>query len=239
MLRHPLHTSPWTIVRGSFLFYSLGMIIRKYLHSCILLEQDGYRLLFDPGRYSFIEGRLKPEDIPTPDVIVITHEHGDHYDPDAIATIAKTKGAELIVPTGFSAPLPDGLPVTRVEHSEELRRGSFTIKPLDAPHEALPQPVPVNLAFLVNDRFLHPGDSLSVRAERVEVLALPVTAPWMRSIDGMEFVQRLHPKVAVPIHDASVKDFSLKTLYERNFSPNLKKLGIEFRPLGLGEALEC
>lgn len=214
------------------------MTITKFLHSCILLEENGFRLLIDPGRYSFIEGVLKPEDIPAPDAILITHEHGDHYDPQAIATLAKPKGAELIVPTGFSADVPDGLEVTRVDDSEELKRGPFIIKPVDAPHEALPQPVPANVAYLINDHFLHPGDSLRVNIERVEILALPVSAPWMRSIDGLEFARRLQPKTAIPIHDASVKAFSLKTLYERNFGPNLATLDIDFRPLGLNEPLD-
>lgn len=214
------------------------MTITKFLHSCILLEENGYRLLIDPGRYSFIEGQLRPTDIPSPDVILITHEHGDHFDADALQTIAAPKRAEVIVPTGFGAALPPDVTVTRVDDSEELKRGPFVIQPLDAPHESLPQAVPANVAYLINDRVLHPGDSLRVKVERVEVLMLPVTAPWMRSIDGLEFAKRLQPKVAIPVHDASVKDFSLKTLYERNFGPNLVKLGIDFRPLGLDESLD-
>lgn len=214
------------------------MTITKYLHSCIMLEGDGYRLLIDPGRYAFIENKLKPEEIPAPDIILLTHSHGDHYDPAAAATIARPKHAEFIVPAGFQEQLPEGREVYEADDSDELQRGPFVIKPIDAPHEELPQPVPTNIAYLINDRFLHPGDSLRVNVERIEVLALPVSAPWMRSIDGIDFAKRLRPRIVIPIHDASVKDFSLLTLYERNFGPHLAKLGIDFRPLGLGESLD-
>ncbi|MBI3115325.1 MAG: MBL fold metallo-hydrolase, partial [Candidatus Kerfeldbacteria bacterium] len=56
------------------------MTITKYLHSCVLLEEDGFKLLFDPGTFVFVEGLFKPADLPKPDVVLITHGHPDHYD---------------------------------------------------------------------------------------------------------------------------------------------------------------
>ena len=54
------------------------MQISKYLHSCLLFEQEDDKLLFDPGNYSFIEGRVTPETFRDVSTVVITHSHPDH-----------------------------------------------------------------------------------------------------------------------------------------------------------------
>jgi L-ascorbate metabolism protein UlaG (beta-lactamase superfamily) len=51
------------------------MKIYKYLHSCLVFEQDGYKLLFDPGNFTFIEDREKPENFADVDAMIITHIH--------------------------------------------------------------------------------------------------------------------------------------------------------------------
>ena len=38
-----------------------SMKISKYLHCCLVFELDSYKLLFDPGKFSFAEGIVKPE----------------------------------------------------------------------------------------------------------------------------------------------------------------------------------
>jgi L-ascorbate metabolism protein UlaG (beta-lactamase superfamily) len=62
------------------------MIVQKFYHSCILLEENGRRLLFDPGTFSFMD-TLRPEDIGVVDVIILTHQHQDHYFPEALKKI--------------------------------------------------------------------------------------------------------------------------------------------------------
>ncbi len=37
------------------------MKITKYIHSCLLLEKDTDKILFDPGKFSFAEGKVKPK----------------------------------------------------------------------------------------------------------------------------------------------------------------------------------
>src|ERR1700749_452036 len=56
------------------------MKITKYLHSCLVFEQEGYKLLFDPGNISFAEGLVKPEMFNDVNSIIITHIHPDHLD---------------------------------------------------------------------------------------------------------------------------------------------------------------
>ncbi len=49
------------------------MKISKYIHSCLLLEKQGFKLLIDPGKFSFAEGLVKPADFKDVDAIIITH----------------------------------------------------------------------------------------------------------------------------------------------------------------------
>jgi L-ascorbate metabolism protein UlaG (beta-lactamase superfamily) len=56
------------------------MKITKYLHSCLVFELDGYKLLFDPGKFSFAEGEVTTDMFADVDAIIITHNHPDHLD---------------------------------------------------------------------------------------------------------------------------------------------------------------
>ncbi len=47
----------------------------------------------------------------------------------------------------------------------------------------------------------HPGDSYGTPVEDVDVLALPVNAPWAASRETVEFLRAVHPSVALPVHD--------------------------------------
>ncbi len=212
------------------------MTITKYLQSCILLQEGDYRLLIDPGAYSFIEGVFRPEDIPAPNAVLVTHDHRDHFDPAAARTLVAPHQADIIAPTPLAAALTEqGFSALGLDDREEIQRGPFAILPLDAPHEELPVPVPVNIAYLINDRILHPGDSLRVMAEQVEVLLLPAAGPWLNVNQALAFAERIKPKVVVPIHDAALKDFSIETLYTRHLGPALEKIGITFLPLTPGQ----
>src|SRR3989344_8469945 len=72
------------------------MKLHKFLHSCILIESGAERLLIDPGEFSFVEGLLSPEDLPPIDIVLLTHEHGDHYNPDILRTISLRKKPHIV-----------------------------------------------------------------------------------------------------------------------------------------------
>lgn len=70
------------------------MKLTYYGQSCIELDFDGKKLLFDP----FITGNPLAKDIDVsslnPDFILVSHGHGDHI--ADLATIAKQSGAKII-----------------------------------------------------------------------------------------------------------------------------------------------
>ena len=125
-----------------------------------------------------------------------------------------------------------------IHHGETREVAGFTIEAFEAPHCRLPAACPHNLAFRINKRFVHPGDSHTVASlKSCDVLALPVAGPFSL-VDFLEFAELLRPKIVIPIHDAMIKDFFRDRLYSVFCGPYLKERGIEFRPLKVGEEIE-
>ncbi len=215
------------------------MIIKKYLHSCILVEENGKRLLIDPGLFSFVENKLKPEDIGAVDVILLTHKHPDHYYPEALKILARQSDVKILTNSEIAGLLKnENLGCEVVRHSEIYKAADFTIQAFDATHGPIPVATPHNIAFLINNSFLHPGDSLSVPASvACDVVALPVSAPWLRLVDALEWARQMKPRKVIPIHDAIMKNFMLERIYAMS-KENLEKAGISFHPLTLTDALE-
>ncbi|MDO8655088.1 MAG: MBL fold metallo-hydrolase, partial [bacterium] len=51
------------------------MKITKYVHSCLLVEEQGKTALIDPGNYTFQSKALDLRYIEKLDFVLITHEH--------------------------------------------------------------------------------------------------------------------------------------------------------------------
>jgi len=139
--------------------------ISKYLHSCVLIKEGENRLLIDPGFFSFVEQKIKPEDIGDADIILLTHKHLDHYYPEALKVISKS-GAKIICNREISEiAKTDGLISETIENGETIAVNNFSIKAISARHGDIPASVPENSAYFINGKILHPGDSFAVGAE--------------------------------------------------------------------------
>jgi L-ascorbate metabolism protein UlaG (beta-lactamase superfamily) len=51
---------------------------------------------------------------------------------------------------------------------------------------------------------MHPGDALFVPDERVDVLATPAAAPWMKIAEAVDYLRAVAPRSAVPIHQGII-----------------------------------
>ncbi|CAA9492581.1 MAG: hypothetical protein AVDCRST_MAG91-619 [uncultured Sphingomonadaceae bacterium] len=210
------------------------MRIEKHVHSCILLTLAGERLLFDPGAYSFVDGRVDPATFSDVSTIVLTHTHPDHIDKDALRTIADASGATLVGNTEVAAELGgDGFEVSVFDEGERAF-GAFNLRALPVDHEpVLAEEVPQVTAFIVNDRLLNPGDSFDARMHAfagIEVLLLPVIAPFLIEVVAYDFAKTMRPRHVVPVHDGHVRDFFLPPRYD-TYDMYMKKAGITFQRL--------
>ncbi|GIG88216.1 MBL fold metallo-hydrolase [Plantactinospora endophytica] len=210
------------------------MRITKFLHSCLLVEQDGVRLLLDPGRFSFVEGRVRPDDFGRLDAVALTHHHPDHADPTALAEIVRRTGAPLLGNQETAEVLRGaGLDVAVLAPGEH-RIGALRLDAVPADHEpVLDDSTPRNTAYLVDGRLLHCGDSLhpGLLAYRgVRVAAVPVMAPFLTERAVAGFVAQLQPGGVLPVHDGFARDFFLRQRYD-TYRRYVERLGITFHEL--------
>jgi L-ascorbate metabolism protein UlaG (beta-lactamase superfamily) len=208
--------------------------ISKYVHSCLLFEHGGEKLLFDPGNYSFIEGRVTPDTFGDISTVVITHSHPDHLALEPLKQILALSGAAVVSNGEVAAILQgEGIAATTIEEGT-LTAGAFTLRAIPTPHEAiLADTTPRHTAFLVDDRVLNCGDSFAdplLPFAGVEVLILPVTAPFLTEVAAFDFARRMSPRQIIPVHDGAVLDFFLRQRHA-NYRKNFDAIGIRFHEL--------
>jgi L-ascorbate metabolism protein UlaG (beta-lactamase superfamily) len=211
------------------------MRVTKYIHSCLLIESGGDRLLIDPGRFSFLDKRVTPQQFEGIAAVLMTHDHPDHVDVDALVQIVERNRPrpEVFANEDLAARLANaGIP-TEIFQKGSRRIGSLEVRAIAAKHEAILSPtLPRNVAYVVNERVLHPGDSYDASLEELKgiaLLALPIMAPWTTELRTAEFGERMAPKRILPIHDGYVKDFWLEARHA-NLGGHFRKLGIEYTP---------
>jgi L-ascorbate metabolism protein UlaG (beta-lactamase superfamily) len=187
--------------------------LAHYGHACVLLETGSARLLFDPGLFS-----SGFEDLRDLDAILITHQHFDHLDLDRLpALVAANPKATLVVDAGSAEEVAKlDLPAERVEPGGHLTLGGAAVNVTGGEH-AIIHPdttMPPNVAYLVDHgAFYHPGDSLFVPEQKVDVLGLPTMAPWLKTGEAIDFLRAVGPRVAVPIHQELLADNGKKLTY--------------------------
>lgn len=182
-------------------------------HSCLLVETGDKRVLIDPGTFSAgFEGLL---DL---DAIVVTHQHPDHLDQGRLPGLltANPRARLLVEPetvqqlaSGADDPQRSGAPEAMTS-GEPVDLGGVTLTPVGDRHAVIHEFTPRigNLGVLLSaDReptLFHPGDAYDAEPGAVDILALPLTAPWAKVSETLAFVRRIAPRIAIPIHDAGL-----------------------------------
>ncbi len=176
-------------------------------HACLLVEVAGTRLLIDPGAFS--TGFDELTDL---DAVLVTHAHPDHLATDRLAALLDANdGTALRTEPELAAQL-HAFGAQPLHPGEHLRLGPVDVEAVGGEHALIHPEVPRvgNIGLLVrapNEPVLfHPGDSYAVTPRGVEVLALPVNAPWATSAMTAEFLRAVAPGVAVPVHDALLSE---------------------------------
>lgn len=182
------------------------MDIKKYMHACLVVTKDNQSLVIDPGQWS--------ENLETPKNavgIVITHEHGDHFDKSKIREIVSINPSLcLYAHVSIIEQLGDMAVSKRaVSAGDTVACGPFTLEFTGGEHlYTHPDfPVPPNLGVLVNNGELYyPGDSFALPGRSVRTLAVPASAPWMKISQAMDFIVDVKPKTYFPTHDALLSE---------------------------------
>ncbi|TSD67492.1 MBL fold metallo-hydrolase [Inquilinus sp. KBS0705] len=210
------------------------MKIAKYLHSCLLFELDGYKLLIDPGKFSFAEGIVTPDIFADVNSIVITHIHPDHLDTENLKKIVALSNATIYTNKQVGDSIEkEGLTYHLIDEGI-YNIGPFKIEAIPAQHEALlDNPIPQMTALLINDKVLHPVDSMEAKLTRykgIELLLMVTMAPFTTELTIANFADKLMPKQILPVHDGYAKEFFIKQRYQ-NYKRHFDNLGVKFHEI--------
>lgn len=176
------------------------MRLTKYEHSCVLFEDNGGRVLVDPGVYSH-----GFESLTELTAVLVTHQHPDHIDTERLVPLLEANpGATLHTDDATAGILAEtGIDARAVHAGERLDVGT-DIAVFGTDHAVIHPDIPIipNVGYLVGGRFFHPGDAFTVPDVPVDVLGLPVGAPWLKVAEAVDYLREVAPRVAVPIHEA-------------------------------------
>lgn len=187
------------------------MKLTKFAHSCVLVEDQGMTVLFDPGTFSWNSGSVDMGSLPEVHKIIVSHRHPDHCaEPFVRALVQQFPDAVWFAPDDAEADLMAwGV-------SQVMRQSSGNVQVAQVNHAPV-EPFGVQVQNLVTNlsgRVTHPGDTHDF-VEAGDVLLLPVQAPWGTTIRAIELVQNLKPKYVLPIHDWMWNEEWRQNCYDR------------------------
>lgn len=213
-----------------------GMKLTKKGHACVRLERDGRALVIDPGVFT------EPDAAVGAEAILITHEHSDHFDPEALRAVLEAAPAARVwtlrsVADQLTAAFPGR--VTVVGHGDTFTAAGFEIEVHGELHAVIHPDMPriTNVGYLVDGSLFHPGDALTVPDKPVETLLLPLHAPWNKFSEVLDYVREVAPRSAYAIHDGMLSDSGLG-VYGNFFGPAGPGTGgAEYRRIAPGESV--
>jgi L-ascorbate metabolism protein UlaG (beta-lactamase superfamily) len=183
-----------------------GVEITWLKHDAFLLKGDGIVVAIDP-----YELRSVPEKA---DLVLVTHDHFDHCDPNSVRLVAKPD-AVIVAPQNAASKL--GKNVRVVKAGDVLTEKGVTIKVVPA-YNVRPERQrfhPKNyggvgyLITLAGKTVYHPGDTDLIpemdSLGQVDIALLPVSGTYvMDAQEAAEAVKRIKPTHVIPMHYGSI-----------------------------------
>jgi len=178
------------------------MRIAHFGHACVLVETGSARLLIDPGTFS--AGFEQLRDLTG---ILITHQHMDHIDEAKLPALVKANPDAALLVDPDTVPVIEKLGLTaRVASAgSSFDLGGAAVNVVGGAHAMIYGDYPTisNAAYVIDHgAFYHPGDSLFVPEQSIDVLGVPVVAPWLKTAEAVDFVREIKPRTSFPIHEA-------------------------------------
>lgn len=211
------------------------MRVTKHEHASLRIDESGETLVIDPGMFT-----MPFDDLSGLVAVVLTHEHPDHWTPENIDRIlSAAPGTPIFAPEGVAA-AAEGYEVTVVSPGDVVAAGRFTLRFFGGDHAVIHASLPPvqNVGVLVNDLLYYPGDSYAVPDDiRVDTLAAPLGAPWLKIGEAMDFVLAVSPRRAFGVHDMTLSVVG-RDMHRQRLQWATEQNGGEFFELDPGDTLD-
>lgn len=212
------------------------MKIKKLGHCCLVIEIDGKRIMTDPGSYTVDEQGIE-ENI---DLVVITHEHQDHFHLESLKNIlTKNPHAVVVTNTAVGKLLSEaGISYQILENGNSGEFAGVYLEAHGNTHEEIYEEIGQvqNTGYFIGKDLFYPGDAFTNPNKKVDILALPVAGPWTNIKTPIHYALELKPRVCFPVHDGMLAP-NFGTAH-RVPGMVLPKHNIEFKVLEIGKEEE-
>lgn len=203
----------------------------------MLIEEKGTRILTDPGSYTDAQNNLK-----NLDVVLITHEHIDHFHVESVKKILENNPQVQIITNSAVNLLLEKeeiFGVQIVEDAQIFEYKGIKFGGFGKEHEEIYQErgKVMNTGYFISEKLYYPGDSFFVPNVKVDVLAMPVGGGWLRIRDAISFALNVNPRLVFPVHDIMYNDIGI-AITKRHPQDVLKENGIDFVALEIGKEYE-
>ena len=197
-------------------------------HSSLMWQWDGLVIHIDPWG-----AQADYSTLPKADVILVTHEHRDHYDPEAIATVRKPT-TRLVVNPAVRALADEG---ESLSHGRHLDLGAFSVEAVPAYNLGEKQkfhPPGRDNGYLLtfgSYRVLVAGDTEDtpeLKAHKnIDVAFLPMNQPYTMTPDQVASTAKaFRPRILYPYHTGDTDTSLLPPLLknEKGLEVRLRRL---------------
>lgn len=213
------------------------MKIKKIGHCCLVIDVDGVRVVTDPGMFT----QESHKDITNIDMILITHEHGDHIHTESLKEmIANNPDAKVITNSSVGKLLEESsIEYETLEGNATTEIKGLTLEAFDAKHEEIFEEFGIvqNTGFFIGEKLFYPGDAYCNPGKHVDVLALPVAGPWCRIGDVIRYAIEVKPNKTFPVHDGMLTEVGLNGQHG-HVNRELTSRDIEFISMKAGDEQE-
>lgn len=166
-------------------------------HASFLFEASGKNIYIDP--YT-LRGNPK-----TADLILITHDHYDHYDIDSINRIRKP-GTHILGPENVAKKI-HGAGILRKKDIVHIEDTTITAVPSYNTEKSF-HPAEAGLGFVIEHegkKVYHSGDTDLIpemeELKNITIALLPISGTYtMNSEEAVDAVKLIKPEIAIPMH---------------------------------------
>jgi L-ascorbate metabolism protein UlaG (beta-lactamase superfamily) len=211
------------------------MRIFKHGHACVRLESHEHRIVLDPGVFT------SQEAVEGATVVLVTHEHPDHWTPALLRATHAPIFTIAAVAAQIREQAPDVLERVSVVTPGQVLDLGVRVELVGEKHAVIHPELPHfdNSGFFLTvegTTVFHPGDALTVPPTVPDLLLLPVSAPWLKVSECIDYAREVGSPRSLAIHDAVYSEAGLG-IVDGHLGRFLAPRGQEYVRLHAGEEL--